>query len=274
MNIVCIGAHPDDAEVHAGGTCARWAKLGHRVLLVSMTNGDIGHYTTAGGPLAARREAEARASALRGGCEHRVFGYHDGELLPTLEARRQVVRLIREWQADIVLTHRPNDYHPDHRYCSVLVQDAAFMVTVPHFCPESPRLEKNPLFLYMQDRFQKPYPFRPDIAIDIGPAMTVKLSMLDAMESQMYEWLPWLHGRLDDVPNDPAARRTWLAAAWAGYFDAATAMARPGLAKWYGRDRAQTIAHAEAFEVCEYGHQPDEAELRAYFPFIDSDDGG
>src|SRR5436190_9196535 len=158
LRVLVFGAHPDDAEFKAGGTAAKWAKAGHHVKLVSVTNGDIGHWKMAGGPLAQRRTAEVQAAAKKLGTESQVLDIHDGELLPTLENRKLITKVIREWKADIVISHRPWDYHPDHRYVGVLVQDAAFMVTVPFFCPDVPYLEKNPIFLYYGDRFERPNP--------------------------------------------------------------------------------------------------------------------
>ena len=268
MNIVCIGAHPDDAEVFAGGTCVKWARQGHKVLLVSMTNGDVGHHEMAGGTLAKRRAAEARLSAERAGVMELVLDNHDGELEPTLQVRKRVVEIIREFGADIVLTHRPNDYHPDHRYTSIVVQDAAFMVTVPHFCPAAPALTRNPVFLYLMDSFTRPIPFRPDIAVDVTDVMDVKWSMIDAMESQMYEWLPWLDGTLKEVPQDKAGRRKWLEKTWASFFVEPTKKARALLEKWYGKKAAAKIRYAELFEICEYGHQPSVEEIRRLFPFF------
>lgn len=268
MNIVCVGAHPDDCECFAGGTAVKWARLGHRVVFVSMTNGDAGHYAMGGGPLAARRAREAQLSAERGGVQELILGYHDGELEATLDARREVVRIIRRYEADIVLAHRPNDYHPDHRYASVLVQDAAFMVTVPNFCPEAPRLARNPVFMYMSDAFTKPTPFRPDLAVDVTEVMDVKFDMLDAMESQVYEWLPWLDGHLDSVPTDPVERRAWLETAWTPFFNKHTALAEPALKKWLGAAKAKQVRFAEGFEICEYGHQPSDDELALLFPFF------
>ena len=268
MNVVCIGAHPDDCEAHAGGTSVKWARLGHRVVFVSLTNGDIGHQEMGGGELARRRVKESMLSAERGGVESVTLDYHDGELEPTLEARREVVRIIRRYEADVVLTHRPNDYHPDHRYTSVLVQDAAFMVMVPNFCPGTPRLERNPTFLYLADSFCNP-PFLPDVAVDVTDVMPVKWDMLDAMESQSYEWLPWLAGTLDSVPESPKERRKWLEDAWAPYLGEHTRLARPALEKWYGEDAA-AIAFAEPFQICEYGHRPSDEELEQLFPFFPS----
>lgn len=267
MNIVCIGAHPDDAEVFAGGTCVKWVRQGHRVLMVSMTNGDIGHHLMAGGVLARRRIAEAHVAAERAGAASLVLDYHDGEFEPTLAARKCIVRIIREFEADIVLTHRPNDYHPDHRYTSVAVQDSAFMVTVPNFCPEAPPLSKNPVFVYLMDEFTTPNPFRADIAVDVSDVMEVKWSMLDAMESQMYEWLPWLDGALESVPADPAKRRRWLERTWDGFFTKPAKLARAALEKSYGKKAGARVRYAELFEICEYGHQPSDDEIKRLFPF-------
>src|SRR6195256_1052504 len=164
LRIICFGAHPDDCELQASGSGALWAAKGHHVKFVSVTNGDIGHWRDAGGPLARRRKAEVDAAAKVLGITTEVLDIHDGELLPSLENRRTITRLIREWKADIVMSHRPNDYHPDHRYTGVLVQDSAFMVGVPHFCPDVRPLKNNPVFLFYSDSFQKPNSFTPDIA--------------------------------------------------------------------------------------------------------------
>src|SRR6186997_3033441 len=151
LRIIAFGAHPDDAELKASGVAALWAAAGHKVKFVAMTNGDVGHFEQAGGPLAKRRKAEVAECARILGIENEVLDIHDGELVPSLENRKTVARLIREWQADVVLSHRPNDYHPDHRYTGVLVQDAAYMVTVPSFCPDVPYLTSNPAFFYYPD---------------------------------------------------------------------------------------------------------------------------
>src|ERR1043165_3504097 len=167
LRIICFGAHPDDCEIQAGGVAALWAARGHKVKFVSVTNGDIGHWRDAGGPLAVRRKSEVEAAAKILGIETEVLDIHDGELLPTVENRRTLTRLIRQWNADIVMGPRPNDYHPDHRYTGVRAQDAAYMVTVPFFCPDVPYLKNNPVFFYYPDAFQKPNPFQPDVAVYI-----------------------------------------------------------------------------------------------------------
>lgn len=265
LHVIAFGAHPDDCDISAGGTAAKFRALGAAVKFVSVTNGDAGHQTMGGGALAKRRRAEAEESGRRLGITYEVLDNHDGELLPTLNVREQIIRRIRQWNADIVLAPRPNDYHPDHRYTGVLVQDAAYMVVVPNICPDTPPLRKNPVFLYYQDHFQKPSPFRPDVAIDIDDVFSLKIDALDAQVSQFYEWLPWVDGKLDTVPKDPAERKQWLAANWS---EPITPAVRQALVKWYGADRAAKMAHAEAFEVCEYGRQPTDEDLRRLFPML------
>ena len=267
LSVVLIGAHPDDCEIFAGGTALRWLQTGARVTMVSTTNGDAGHHADSGESLAKRRALESAGPAKRFGYAHIILNNHDGELLPTLALRRELIRIIREARADVVATHRPWDYHPDHRYTATAVQDAAFLVTVPNICPGTPRLEANPVFLYMMDRFQKPYPFQADIAVDVGPVMDDKWRMLENMESQLYEWLPWLDGTMDSVPEGAEERKAWLREQWDPMFLAPAAMARESLAKWYGRS-AESVRYAELFEVCEYGTQPDEAMIRRLFPFL------
>ncbi len=265
LRIIMIGAHPDDCDQDGGGTAILFSRMGHAVKFVSVTNGDAGHQSQGGGILAKRRIAEAQEAGKRFGVTYDVLDNHDGALLPTLEVRLQIIRKIREWNADIVIAPRPNDYHPDHRYTGVLVQDAAYMVAVPNVAADTPPLEKNPVFLYFQDHFQRPNPFRPDVAIDITPVFAQKIHAMDAHTSQFYEWLPWIGGYLNEVPSDPAQREKWLAENRKGRI---TPEVRAALEKWYGREKAASIQFAEAFEICEYGRQPDEAELRRLFPMI------
>jgi LmbE family N-acetylglucosaminyl deacetylase len=264
LNIIVFGAHPDDPD-KAGGTAAKWAALGHKVRFVALTNGDAGHQSEGGGALAKRRRAEAREAGRRIGVDYITLDNHDGELLPTLEVREQVIRQIRQWNADLVIGPRPNDYHPDHRYTGILLQDAAYMVTVPNICPDTPALRRNPVFLYQQDRFQKPNPFSPDIAVAIDDVMDKKIDMYDAHTSQMYEWLAWHAGELEQVPKDPAARKEWLRKQRSTPIDDKM---RAALVKWYGPEKAKQIKFAEAFEICEYGVRPSEADIRRLFPFF------
>lgn len=266
LNIIVIGAHPDDCDSDAGGTAALLAAAGYNVKFLSVTNGDAGHQDKGGGALARIRHAEAQEAGRRLGiAEYKVLDNHDGELVPSLDVRQQIIREIRKWDADVVIAPRPNDYHPDHRYTGVLVQDAAYMVAVPNVTPDTPPLKKNPVFLYSWDHFQRPNPFRADVAIDIGDVYAKKIDALDAHVSQVYEWLPWIGGYLNEVPSGAKERKEWLAKQYPGRITQDT---RKALVKWYGKDRATIVKYAEAFEICEYGKQPSDQELRQIFPML------
>ena len=265
IRIIMIGAHPDDCDEDGGGTAALFAQMGYAVKFVSVTNGDAGHQVLKGKELAKRRFAETQESGKRLGVTYDVLDNHDGLLLPSLEVRLEIIRKIREWNADVVIAPRPNDYHPDHRYTGVLVQDAAYMVSVPNIAPDVPALKKNPVFLYYQDRFQRPNPFRPDVVVDITSVYDKKVSGLDAHESQMYEWLPWIGHYLDQVPKDKNERIQWLAKQRAGTI---TPEIKTSLEKWYGKDKAAQVKYAEAFEICEYGTQPNDEEIKRLFPML------
>lgn len=264
LRILAIGAHPDDCDIKFGGTAARFAKAGHAVKFLSVTNGDAGHQTLGGAALAKRRFLETQESARRLGImEYEVLDNHDGELVPSLEVRRQVIRVIRKWKADIVIAPRPNDYHPDHRYTGVLVQDAAYMVVVPNVVADTAPLERNPIFLYYQDGFQKPAPFRPDVVVPLDSVWDQKINAMDAHVSQFYEWLPWVDRRLDQVPKDPKERKTWLSTQRDQAINEAV---RKTLVEELGEAAAAGVRHVESFELCEYGRRPKLDELRALFP--------
>ncbi len=267
LKIIVFGAHPDDCDEQVGGTAIKFVQMGYQVKFVSMTNGDAGHQSKGGGALAKIRMAEAKEAGKRFGVEYTVLDNHDGELMLTLENRLKVIREIRNWDADIVITHRTNDYHPDHRYTGILIQDAAYMVIVPNVAPDTPPLKKNPVFLYMMDNFQKPAPFVPDISIDIDDVFSQKIFALSAHESQFFEWLPWTEGQehLDKVPKNKEERLTYLASLWNNPVNEST---RENLEKWYGKKRADQVKNAEAFEICEYGLQPTDEQIRNLFPML------
>ena len=271
LRIIAFGAHPDDAEFQCGGSAAMWAKAGHHVKLVSVTNGDIGHWAMAGGPLAIRRTAEVKECAKRWGTTVQVLDIHDGELEPTLENRRTIARLIRDWKADLVLSHRPNDYHPDHRYTGILVQDAAFMVSVPFFVPDTKPLKKNPVFMYYPDRFTKPYPFEPTITIAIDDIFEQKVHGIDALESQVYEGgaLGSEETLIQRKAGDPVARKALLRVSWERRNGGIANSYRDSLIEWYGEERGKAVKVAESFQLCEYGHRPTKVELKKLFPFFD-----
>ncbi|HLY11404.1 MAG TPA: PIG-L family deacetylase [Planctomycetota bacterium] len=271
LRIIVFGAHPDDCEWTAGGSAAQWSALGHHVKFVSCTNGDIGHWGMAGGPLAKRRAAEVQKCAAILGTTSQVLDIHDGELMVTMENRRTICRLIREWKADLVISHRPNDYHPDHRYVGVLVMDAAYMVTVPFFCPDTPHLAKNPVFLYSEDEFRRPNPFTADVAVPIDEVIEKKLAAMAALESQFYEGGCNGGPQLVPDPNDPAAvaaRKKQVREEFIGYFSEPANRFRAVLEGSYGKDPGSKVRFAEGFEICEYGRRPGPEEIRKLFPFL------
>ncbi len=265
LQIIMIGAHPDDCDIKSGGTAALFIAMGHKVKFLSVTNGDAGHMKEGGGMLAQRRLEETKEVSKRLGVNYEVLDNHDGELLPTLAIRMEVIKRIREWNADVVIAPRSNDYHPDHRYTGILVQDAAFMVGVPNIAPDTPPLRKNPVFLYFQDNFKKPNPFQPDIAVDISSVIDKKIYSLDAHQSQFYEWLPWIGGYENQVPEEQSERLAWIKKLRG---NGITPAVKSSLEKWYGIAKAGQVSFAESFEICEYGSRPSEEDIKRLFPML------
>lgn len=273
LRILVIGAHPDDPDVLCGGIAILYSSRGHEVKFLSLTNGDTGHHRIGGIELARRRYAEAQDSArVAGIAEYQVLDNHTGELEPSIANRKQVIRCIREYRPDLIITHRPNDYHPDHRTTSTLVMDASYIVTVPNMLPLTEFLPRPPRICYMFDRFTKPYPFRPDVIVAIDEVADRKARMLDCHRSQMYEWLPFNQGILDQVPEDGAKRRAWLVETlMAGFFKKMRDDLQEPLAAQYGPKRAAAIRYVEAFEFCEYGSGLTSADVHELFPFLPAD---
>lgn len=266
LRIIAFGAHPDDAELKASGVAALWAEQGNKVKFVAMTNGDVGHFKEGGGPLARRRLAEVQECAEILGIETEVLDIHDGELMPTLENRKTVAKLIREWQADIVLFHRPYDYHPDHRYTGVLVQDAAVLVAAPFFMPLTPPTEGNPIFMYYSDNFEKPYPTEPTIVVDIDEVAEEKWNCIRAMPSQFKDADSWGGRYLPNVPEDPGERQEYILGVHQKRNVDVADKYRERLVELYGPEKGQTVKYAEAFELCQYGRQASLDELKKLFP--------
>jgi N-acetylglucosamine malate deacetylase 1 len=266
LRIIAFGAHPDDCELKAAGSAAKWAAAGHKVKFVATTNGDVGHFATAGGPLALRRTAEVTRCAELLGITTQVLDIHDGELLPTLENRRTIARLIREWQADIVLCHRTCDYHPDHRYTGVLVEDAAVLVAAPFFVTDVPPCPRNPVILYYSDVFQKPNPFDPTIIVSVDDVIEKKRACIEMMPSQFADKDSWMGRYLPGVPDNDEGRKIFIREWLIARDNDVAERYRSLLVERYGEEPGKAVQYAEAFEVCQYGRQPTAGELNELFP--------
>jgi N-acetylglucosamine malate deacetylase 1 len=268
LRVIAFGAHPDDAELKASGVAALWAAAGAKVKFVAMTNGDVGHFGTAGGPLAKRRKAEVAECARILGIENEVVDVHDGELVPTLENRKTMARLIRQWQADIVMGHRPYDYHPDHRYTGVLMDDSAVVVVAPFFVPDTPPTPRNPVFMYYSDGFQDPKPFTASIVVDIDTVAEKKWSCVSAMPSQFADEDSWQGRTIPNVPKGDKERAAYLLDIVKKRNIAIAEQYRDRLVALYGQERGQKVRYAEAFQLGQYGRQASVDELKAMFPTL------
>jgi len=268
LRLLILGAHPDDAEFHAGGLASIYRTLGHTVRFVSVTNGDAGHHEISGKALAERRRAEAKAAAEIIGADCDVWQHADGWLEPTLDLRWQVIAELRRFAPDLVLTHRTDDYHPDHRAVGHAVRDASYLVTVPAIVPEIPALRRDPVVAYLPDRFTRPNPLRGDVVLDVGEQLDTIVAMLVCHVSQVFEWLPYNLGILDQVPASERERRAWLGGWYRDYLRPQANRYRQELTAAYGPTRGAAIEYAEVFEISEYAAPLDEAARRRLFPFV------
>jgi len=266
LRIVAMGAHPDDAEQKFGGTAALFAAQGAKVKLLALTNGDVGHFAQAGGPLAQRRKAEVEACHKTLGVDTEVLDIHDGELMPDLETRRKVANVIRDYQADIVLSHRPYDYHPDHRAVGPLANDTAVLVVAPFFSPFTPPTKRNPIYLYYSDSFTHPYPFDPIIAVGFDDVAQKKWDCIGAMPSQFGDADSWQARYRDNVPADDAGRKAFLLDMVKQRIADVANQYRDLLVKLYGAQKGRAIKYAEAFELNQYGTAATADELKKVFP--------
>ena len=257
-SLLVIGPHPDDCSIKAGGIAATYVEAGHAVTFLSATDGSAGHQQMDRTSLAERRKKETEEVAETLGIRYDVFDIADGRLEPNLANRDRFIRYIREIDPDLLLAPRPNDYHPDHRYCAQLVRDASYLLIVPNVCPDTPPLEEPPVIGYVADHFQKPAPFEPDVVLDVTDVEGRKLDALHCHKSQMYEWLPYTFGQLEDVPEGEDQRRAWLQHDGLSHLTEHTEMNvadryREALIERYGPERGKEITHAEAVEISEYG---------------------
>lgn len=267
LRIMMIGAHPDDNEIKTGGIAAKYRALGHVVKYVYATNGDTGHQIMGGGQLARTRSEEAANSCKITGIEPLVLDIHNNGIEADIKTRELFISTIREFRPNLIFTHRLNDYHPDHRRTAMLVQDCSYAIRIPNVCPLTPSLNYSPIILYVSDNFKRPYEFVPDIVVDIDDTIDTKMRMLHCHKSQMYEWLPWMDGELDKVPESDEDKFIWLLKKRKGNDKKTADRFRKELVERYGEDRGNKIEYAEAFEISEYGGKLDKDKIWDYFPF-------
>lgn len=269
LSLLVIGAHPDDCSIKAGGIAATYAEAGHDVTFLAATDGRAGHHVEDPDEVAKRRHREAQAVADTLDISYEILDNADGTLTASLDTRKQFVRRIRSIGPDLVLSHRPYDYHPDHRACGQLLADAAYLLIVPNVCPDTHPLETVPVMGYLQDGFEKPTPFDPDLVLDVSDHEEIKLDALHCHTSQLYEWLPYTWGLTEQVPETDADRREWLAEIGVPRLNEMMALNvaatyPDNLERRYG-DEAESITHAEAIELSEFGRSPSEADLERLF---------
>ena len=286
LKVLMIGAHPDDPDGCGGGAAIRYVSHGHEVRFLSVSDGSAGHQSMARAPLAARRRKEADAAAELIGITYDVWDIPDGEVEANLENRRRMVRYIREYAPDLVITHRVCDYHADHRNVALLVQDASYLLTVPNFCPDTPIMPKMPVIAFFADSFTNP-PFRADVVVPIDDVVDRKYAVLRCHESQYFEWLPFNNGTLDTVPEGDEARAEWFRSprvprdralvetelaigttqsSYSEYRMARLAVLYRDVLRAQCGEAADRVIFAEAYEISEYGRQPKGEELAMLFP--------
>lgn len=261
--VLVLGAHPDDAEIFAGGLIVRHCRRGSDVKIVSVTDGRSGHHEVPPEELVAIRRREASASGRRVGADYVTWDFHDGALEPTLAVREAIIREIRSFQPDLVLTHRACDYHPDHRAVGTAVQDASYLVTVPHVCPDVPALRQDPVVASMTDLFTRPNCLRADVVLDVTAEADLIVQMASEHQSQFFQWLPYHDGRLDEVPEHPRERLEWLSSWFASIYVARSEHFRDACA---ARGIDPSAAKLEVYELSEYASQPSPETVEWLFP--------
>lgn len=265
LRLLYLVAHPDDAEYHGGGLATLHTRRGNTVKFVSLTNGNAGHHRQAGAELAERRLQEAEAAAAVIGAQAEVWQHDDGCLQPTLELRWQVIREIRRFKPDLVLTHRTNDYHPDHRAVGMVVQDACYLVMVPALEPATPALARDPIVAFLSDRFTKPAPLSGDVVVDVGPYTDEIVAMLACHRSQFFEWLPFNQNIAHLVPVGEQAQCEWLRDSYLSRLRPQADRYRKELIARYGA-RGEQVMYAEVFEISEYAAPLDSVSRARLFP--------
>ncbi len=285
LRVMIIGAHPDDCDIECGGLALKYAEAGHAVKFLSMCDGSGGHQSMTPAEIAARRKGETQDVAKYAGLEYEVWDVVDCELMADLETRKRLVRCIRKFNPDIIFACRANDYHADHRNCGVLVQDASYLLIVPHFCSDVPAMKEMPVIMHYYDRFQNP-PFAPDVVIATDDVYARKVEMISNHVSQVFEWLPYTYGTLDQVPEGREEKLEWLkeprvpemvdeSVLSMTYNNPTsevrnaipTAKYRQKLVERYGKEKGMKVCFSEALALCEYGKPLKEGDMEKFFPF-------
>ncbi|MBQ4630453.1 MAG: PIG-L family deacetylase [Clostridia bacterium] len=267
MKFLMIGAHQDDNEFECGGLASKLIKNGHTVQFLSMCNGCGGHHILKPEEITAVRAKESAKVAELLGITYDVWDIDDCNLVADLPTRKRLIRYIRKFSPDVIITHRTNDYMPDHRATGQLVVDASYLLTVPNECYDVPEMRFMPVIMCSADKFTNPK-FRADVVVDVDSEIDVKLQIANINVSQVYEWLPYTYG--ETVPEKDDERFEWLKgmnitqnttdeevmSAKRGYavqFAKTAARFRGELIERYGFEKGSKIRYAEAYEVCEYG---------------------
>jgi LmbE family N-acetylglucosaminyl deacetylase len=264
--LLILGAHPDDAEYHAGGLASIYRQLGRTVKMVSVTDGGAGHHERSRDELIPLRRNEAAAAGRVIGASYETWDFPDGALQVSLDVRHRIIREIREFKPDLVLTHRTSDYHPDHRAVGQCVQDASYLVKVPHVVPDVPALRRDPVVAYMPDMFTKPLAMQPQVVVNVGEFMQNIVAMLACHESQVFEWLAYEGDLLADVPADQTGKIAWLHDWFANQIRPRSDHFRKEIVAAYGNDAGESVEYIEAFEISEYAHVPDGTLIDELFP--------
>lgn len=186
MNVLAVGAHPDDLEILCGGTLARYAEEGHRVVMAHICNGNKGHHHIPPDELAATRDGEAVASSSVIGAEHVNIDIDDLDAYVEREQVLKCVDLIRAAEPDVIITHSPEDYMPDHSVSSRIVFDASFVATLPHVKTKYKHFDRVTPIYYMDTLAG--VNFRPSEYVDITGTFETKTRMLSCHRSQL-DWL-------------------------------------------------------------------------------------
>jgi LmbE family N-acetylglucosaminyl deacetylase len=183
MNIIFIGAHPDDLEILCGGTIAACVAQGHTVWMATATNGNVGSPTLSRAAIATIRRAEAEAAAKCLGAAGLIWMDENDEFLFDDERTRlKFVDAVRQARADVIVAHNPNDYHPDHVASSKLASDARILSAVRLIETTHPPLPKSPE-LYHMDSIAG-LRFEPQYFVDITPYFALKQQAAQCHASQ------------------------------------------------------------------------------------------